>query len=332
MSSMAPLSTLDVIIPTHDRPPLLKQAVESALRGLTQAADIVDGRVIVVRNGSTDVELPAFEDPRVSIIQIPGYGASRARNAGVEASAAEFVGFLDDDDTWTGEHPRTHLKMLIGRPELALVFSQGILCDLNLTPQFRASPEGPFPDGDGFEFSLHHNVSINTVVARRTIVIEAGMFDESLVGSEDWDLQLKVAAKWPIAGILQVSTLLRQSPANSQSSASLSARFRDTMKVLKRARKLRSTPLSIRQRTTLTWPERGWYAYRFTVAAKEALERGDLADSRRSLGWAMRSSPVHATLRIPDFWRTAARTFVQWNSGQEIQDAGGEGCDRFRAR
>jgi glycosyltransferase involved in cell wall biosynthesis len=290
---------LDVIIPTRDRPELLAEALKSALTALDSAADLVDGRVLVINNGRP--LLPGAGDPRVVWLETETPGASRARNVGLSSSDAEYVAFLDDDDAWLTEHPRTHCKKLIENPDLAFVFSQVVLCDSKLRPVFPPSPEGPFPDGDGFAYIAQHCVPLDVVVARRTAVVEVGMFNETLVGGEDWDLELRLAARWPIAGVAEASALVRQGPANSLSSAVLAARFRDTLLAVNGGTRLRSDLTRWRRNRTI-WAVRGWHAHRFTVAAQEAFDRGDVSESRKCLLWAVKASPAHAFARVPGFW------------------------------
>ncbi len=92
---------IDAVIPTYERPESVVRAVESAL-AQTRPPDTV----IVAEDGSTDgaaAALAAFE-PRVRHLALPHGGAAAARNAGVAASDADFVAFLDDDDAWDAGH------------------------------------------------------------------------------------------------------------------------------------------------------------------------------------------------------------------------------------
>ena len=88
-----------IIIPTRERPKLLRRAVESALAALP-----ADGEVIVVDDASetpADEVLADFEDPRLRTLINPTAlrgGGSPSRNRGAEASKGGILFFLDDDD------------------------------------------------------------------------------------------------------------------------------------------------------------------------------------------------------------------------------------------
>jgi len=81
-----------VIIPTCDRPTLLRRAVASALAQHDRV------NVIVVDDASSEpVVLDA--DPHASVQRLPvRSGGSSARNAGARASTTRYITFLDDDD------------------------------------------------------------------------------------------------------------------------------------------------------------------------------------------------------------------------------------------
>ncbi len=86
-----------ILIPTHDRPTLLRRAVASALAACPQG-----GEVLVVDDASAPPAAEALAtvgDPRLRVIRNQGpRGASGARNHGVAAARHELVFFLDDDD------------------------------------------------------------------------------------------------------------------------------------------------------------------------------------------------------------------------------------------
>lgn len=94
---MKPLIT--VVIPTRNRPLLVKRAIESALK-----QTLKDIEVIVVIDGPDEAtRLGALEvsDHRLKVISLPvSSGAPRARNVGVSEAAGEWIAFLDDDDAW----------------------------------------------------------------------------------------------------------------------------------------------------------------------------------------------------------------------------------------
>jgi glycosyltransferase involved in cell wall biosynthesis len=93
-----------IVIPSHNRPKLILNAVQSALENCT-----LDSEVIVVDDRSNiPVEnvLVSIGDSRLKVIrnnELYG-GAAHARNIGVEAAKYDLVFFLDDDDIFTRDY------------------------------------------------------------------------------------------------------------------------------------------------------------------------------------------------------------------------------------
>lgn len=98
------IPTHSIIIPTKDRPRLLRRAVLSAL-----ASTAADGEVLVVDDNSKVSARSILADvaqPGLRIIDLaPGQtGVSVARNAGIEAAGGAVIFFLDDDDELMAEY------------------------------------------------------------------------------------------------------------------------------------------------------------------------------------------------------------------------------------
>jgi GT2 family glycosyltransferase len=93
---------ISVIIPTHNRPELVKRAIASVYaQDLINSSSVVE--VIVIINGNdivTRSALLSLNHPNLNILQIPEAGPSNARNVGVKTAQGEWIAFLDDDDEW----------------------------------------------------------------------------------------------------------------------------------------------------------------------------------------------------------------------------------------
>ncbi len=85
-----------VIIPTHNRRNLLKEAIDSVL-----ALEYEDFEIIVVDDGSTDDTkdyLKVFDgNARVVCVRQSNRGPAAARNAGLRVAKGDWIAFTDDD-------------------------------------------------------------------------------------------------------------------------------------------------------------------------------------------------------------------------------------------
>src|SRR5919198_1899052 len=94
---------VSVLIPAYNSPPLIVEAVGSAL-GQT----IGEVEVIVSDDGSTEPvaeRLGSVQDKRLRVIRSErNRGIAAARNVALAAAAAPFVAQLDHDDFWREDH------------------------------------------------------------------------------------------------------------------------------------------------------------------------------------------------------------------------------------
>jgi glycosyltransferase involved in cell wall biosynthesis len=104
----SPLVT--TVIPTRDRPALVKRAVHSALNQTYPNMEVVV--VVDGPDGTTREELAANSDARLRIIELPRrMGGSEARNRGVESARGEWIALLDDDDEWLPEKTEVQMRL-----------------------------------------------------------------------------------------------------------------------------------------------------------------------------------------------------------------------------
>jgi glycosyltransferase involved in cell wall biosynthesis len=99
LNLMSSVPRVSVIIPTLRRPTVVLRALGSVL-----AQTFADFEVIVVIDGPDDPtreSLATIYDPRVRVVPLQeNVGIARVRNAGIAASSAPYIAFLDDDDEW----------------------------------------------------------------------------------------------------------------------------------------------------------------------------------------------------------------------------------------
>ena len=84
---------LSIVLPTHNRPDLLRRCLDHLLVG-----GLDDDEIVVVDSAPSDdsaERVVAAYDVRYVRVDLPG--VSRARNAGWRAASHELVAFIDDD-------------------------------------------------------------------------------------------------------------------------------------------------------------------------------------------------------------------------------------------
>jgi glycosyltransferase involved in cell wall biosynthesis len=221
---MTPL--IAVIIPTFNRAALIERAINSVL-----CQTFRDFEAVVVDDASTDGTdgLPIFKksDPRLRYIKLPeNRGVSHARNAGVKATSAPWLAFLDSDDEWLPQKLERQVRWTEEHPDMHIVQTR----EFWIRRGRRVNPPKTHEksDGDLFSASLERcMITPSSVMLRRTLFNEAGGFNESLSACEDYDLWLKVTCRCRV-GLIDGHLLKRYGGHADQLSAAVPAldRFR----------------------------------------------------------------------------------------------------------
>ncbi len=180
---------VSVIIPTHNRWPMLRDAVDSVL------AQTVGGyEIIVVDDGSTDETPRRLRDygERLTVLTQTRQGVAAARNLGTRRASGTYLAFLDSDDLW---HPRKlqhQLDFMQQNPDVEICQTDEIW----IRNGVRVNPRRKHrkPSGDIFRPSLELClVSPSAVMMRRELFERIGGFDESFPVCEDYDLWLRIS-------------------------------------------------------------------------------------------------------------------------------------------
>ncbi len=184
---------VSAIIPTFNRAPWLKEAMASVL-----SQNYEDFELLVVDDGSTDDTCEMVKDfPEVRYIRNEeNSGVSRARNIGVQNARGSFICFLDSDDLWEKDKLAAQMDWMERRPECRACYTD----ELWVRNGRRVNPmnkHGKY-SGDIFRHCLPLCiVSPSSVMLQASLLAEVGGFDEALPACEDYDLWLRIAARYP---------------------------------------------------------------------------------------------------------------------------------------
>ncbi len=282
---------VSVIIPTYNAARFLPDALASVLAEATP-----DVEVLVVDDGSTDgtPALLARYAPRVRSIRIANGGPGRARNVGVAATRAPLVAFLDADDRWLDGSLRRRLAALEAEPRAALVHGLARYVDADGRPMafdplaYRSRP-GERHSGWVLRSLFWHNfIHTSTVVGRRAAIEAVGGFDERREVIEDYDLWLRIAARWPIAFVREEVAAYRCYP-DSLGRTGRARTYLGQLPALEGA--LARGGLA---RTSLgrAWLRRRRLALLYADFADDLRWRGEIAEATAALAEALRLQPL----------------------------------------
>ena len=183
---------VSVIIPTHNRAPFLKEAIESVL-----AQSYRPLQLIVVDDGSRDETSSLVSRYPLLYVRGPQRGVAAARNIGIKRAAGEFVAFLDSDDLWLPTKIERQVAFFAAHPQAVAVQVEEIWIrrGKRVNPRKKhQKPSGYFFDR-ALELCL---VSPSGVMLRRRLFQEIGLFDPTFPVCEDYELWLRLLARYPV--------------------------------------------------------------------------------------------------------------------------------------
>ena len=196
---------VSVVISTYNSAQFLPTTVESVL-----AQTFKDYELIVVDDGSTDNTQQVLEpyQGRLKYIYQENKKYSRARNTGIRAASGQYVALLDSDDVWYPEKLAEQVAILEQHAEVTLIHCQAAYIDADGNPR---RFQGKWIKGSHGDETVITDVTrdlffgtlvtTSTAVLRRSTLDQVGLFDDTHIHGEDWELWARMASKGPFAYI-----------------------------------------------------------------------------------------------------------------------------------
>jgi glycosyltransferase involved in cell wall biosynthesis len=210
-----------VVIPTHGRPALLCEALESVTAQTHENLEI-----IVVSNGDmvSDRYLAKHlcEAVGAHLIVLEEANVSKARNAGVAAAYGEWIAFLDDDDLW---HPEKLERQLAATGFADILFT-GHTVQFADGRELDCADVVELPDvevelmrGRGcttIQWGLmrgNWSGHTSTMLVRRTLALKHP-FDPRFLFAEDWDCWRRMSHEALVSHVPLALATIRRHDSN----------------------------------------------------------------------------------------------------------------------
>jgi glycosyltransferase involved in cell wall biosynthesis len=206
---------ISVVIPVYNNETTIQETIESVL-----SQSFSDLELIVINDGSQDSTLKIVSsilDPRLKVFSYPNAGLAATRNRGVSHASGEYISFIDADDLWTPDKLEAQFKALQGNPQAAVAYSWTDWIDES--GQFLRPGGHISVNGDVFATLLLRDFveSGSNPLIRAEALAEVGGFDESLPAVEDWDMWLRLAARYEFVCVPSPQILYRVSSSSMSS-------------------------------------------------------------------------------------------------------------------
>lgn len=223
---------ITVVIPAYNAERTILQTIASV-----QEQTFGDFEVIVINDGSTDRTLELLgniQNERLKVYSYSNGGLSVVHNRGLAHATGEFIAFLDADDLWTPDKLELQLSALQQNPEAGVAYSW--TCNMSEKGDSFYPGHSVNFEGDVYPKLLMCGNFIGTnsnCLIRRQAIESVGGFDSTIKFCEDWDLFLRLAARWPFVVVPKAQILYRQSSGTMSSKIDVMEKY--ALIVLERA-------------------------------------------------------------------------------------------------
>lgn len=181
---------VSIIIPTHNRVCLLREAIDSVLNQTFKDIEVI----VVDDAGAENVQsvIASYGCQNLRYLRNErNLGLAGTRNQGIAAAAGDYIGFLDDDDLFELTKIEKQVAVLDQQPAVDIVYCgyYYLYEDGRHLYENVALPEG----GILKDLLLSSPILAHAPLVRRACFDRWGIFDASMRVCEDWDLWLRFA-------------------------------------------------------------------------------------------------------------------------------------------
>jgi glycosyltransferase involved in cell wall biosynthesis len=291
-----------IVLPTYQRLAYLQDAIGSVL-----AQTFTDWELIVVDDGSTDGSLEwlrSIADERITVIATTHSGnPSRLRNLGAAHGSGEWIAFLDSDDLWTAEKLARQAAALANNSRsrwsctgVSFVDDSGAVIPQRAGASYRAHSGWILEKLLTFEAAA----TMPTLMVQRSLFDEVGAFDESVLLREDYDLELRLAARAEIHALSEPLTIVREHDGRTSSRRRVTDLHRANEMVMRR---FEDSTTSARVRAICRRQRSAQLVQQARLHSLDGDHRAALATAAKAIG----VSPLDS---LP--WRSAAGCSLRW--------------------
>lgn len=212
------MKTVSVVIPVYNQAKFIAEAIESVIQQTFPRSEI---EIIVVNDGSTDRTsevLKGYTD-HVHVITQANAGVAAARNAGIRQATGKYLCCLDADDLFLPEKIEKQLVVFQKDADIGMVHTgvsvvrpgeTGWEVWYDYIPPIYKKRETQI------EELLKWNYMVNSsVMVKRELFSQVGLYNESLRYAEDYDMWLRLLTCCRIGEVSEILVHYRWHGSNS---------------------------------------------------------------------------------------------------------------------
>ena len=183
-----------IIIPTYNRANFIGAAIDSVLEQSYQ-----NWELLIIDDGSTDntadvIRKYTQQDNRVKYFLQENMERSQARNNGIEKSNGKYICFLDSDDAFLPNHLKFFYETILKNKGQSGIYYSDSIITINGNEIIQKLE---YSGNENLQTFLFYSSLIPGRVCIKTDILKEFNFDPEISISEDTDLWVRIACKYP---------------------------------------------------------------------------------------------------------------------------------------
>ena len=248
---------VSVVLPVRNGLPYLPASVNSILDQTYENFEL-----IAIDDGSTDetrdwLAARSLLDNRLRFLDNRGTGLVDALNYGVSQSKGDYIARMDADDIAMPRRFERQVKFLEANPFIAVLGTQVLPIDAKGDPagKVTALPTDPATIANAL---LEKGCVFRhpTIMARREALQSMGGYRADLTYAEDFDLWLRMAERFQLANLPDVTLFYRSHPQSISNARQMEQQLAHSLALLSAQRRRRGLSDPIESRTHSRWDAR----------------------------------------------------------------------------
>jgi teichuronic acid biosynthesis glycosyltransferase TuaG len=191
---------ISIIIPCYNGESFIRDSIESVIGQSHKNWELMvvdDGS----KDGSRDVVGEYINDKRITlIVNKHNIGIPQTKNRGLSRAKGEYIAFLDQDDIWMPSKLELQLGLFENEGEAVGIVCTGMLF-MNSAMRYERIFKG-FDDTSQEDLLknlyLYPINSSSIMMTKREVIARVGVFDENLVGWDDYELLMRIATRFQL--------------------------------------------------------------------------------------------------------------------------------------
>ena len=219
-----PFPKVSVIVRTAQRDPVFLQRALGSIRAQTRRPD----EVVIFNAGGdpkaveTAIRSADLTGLTVTLRQNQPLGRAAATNQAVQMAGGSWLAFLDDDDTWAPTFLERVTEVVVREGTAAdfggVVTQTEAIYERLANGQPREQSREPFNPTlkviDLAALAVQNRFTNNALVCSRAAFIAVGGFREDLPVLEDWEFNVRLAAKFRLEVVSEILARYHQRPVD----------------------------------------------------------------------------------------------------------------------